>query len=68
MDATIAELLTVSETAAALRLGERTVRGMIADGRLPVVRPAGLRVVRVPSAAVRRLLDLDSPRPARSGG
>jgi excisionase family DNA binding protein len=66
MNALTGELLTVSETAAALRLGERTIRGMIADGRLPAVRPGGLRVVRVPSAAVRRLQKLEvDPRAGR---
>jgi excisionase family DNA binding protein len=52
-------LLTVYDFAARARLSERTVRAMIADGRLPSVRPFGLRIVRVPESA---LLSLMGPR------
>ena len=45
-----AELLTVREVAAMLRVSERSVRRWVARGDLPVVRMFG--VVRVPSWAV----------------
>jgi excisionase family DNA binding protein len=56
MDALTGELLTVSETAAALRLGERTIRQMLADGRLPKVRLFGVRAVRIPTGAVKAMI------------
>jgi len=43
-------LLTVSQVAENWRVSQRTVRRMIADGRLPVVRLG--RAVRVPAKAV----------------
>ena len=48
-------LLTVAEVVEQLGLGERTVRQMLADGRLPVVRLDGVRAIRVPEPAVRAL-------------
>jgi excisionase family DNA binding protein len=41
-------LFTVKETAAILRVRERTIWKMIATGRLRVIRPRGLDVVRIP--------------------
>jgi excisionase family DNA binding protein len=55
-DTLTGELLTVSEAATALRLGERTVRAMLADGRLPRVRLIGVRAVRIPAAAVKAMI------------
>lgn len=50
------KLFTVREVAELARLAERTVRAMLADGRLEAVRPAGVRVVRIPAHAVERLV------------
>lgn len=49
-------LWSVAEVTARTGLSERTIRAMIADGRLPVIRLVGLRAVRVPEAAVFRLM------------
>jgi excisionase family DNA binding protein len=49
------DLLTVAEATARLRLSERTVRAMLADGRLPGVRLVGLRAVRIPASAIEAL-------------
>ena len=49
-------VLTVREVVATTGLSERTIRGLIAKGRLPVIRPKGLRVVRIPEIAVQRLM------------
>jgi excisionase family DNA binding protein len=43
-------LLTVSQVAENWRVSQRTVRRMIADGRLPVVRLG--RAVRIPTKAM----------------
>lgn len=48
--------LTVGQVVSQTGLAERTVRAMLASGRLPAVRPAGLRVVRVPEYAVLELM------------
>jgi excisionase family DNA binding protein len=48
--------LSVAEVVRLTGLSERTVRMMISDGRLPVIRPDGLRVVRVPESAVEKLM------------
>jgi len=72
-------LLRVAEVVARLGLSERTIRKMIADGRLPGVRPLGVRAVRVPEDVVqaflgmpaRRVIDEDereTPRSAAPGG
>jgi excisionase family DNA binding protein len=45
-------LLTVAETASLLRVSQRTIRVMIADGRLRAIRPRGLDVVRIPHRAL----------------
>jgi excisionase family DNA binding protein len=47
---------TVSEVYARTRIPERTLRALIATGRLRAVRPAGLRMVRVPESAVAELM------------
>jgi excisionase family DNA binding protein len=47
---------TVREVEALTGLRERTVRAMIADGRLRAIRLANVRAVRVPVEAVRALL------------
>ena len=48
-------VLNVRETAELLRTSERSVRGAIARGEIPAVRIG--RVIRVPGAALQRLLD-----------
>jgi excisionase family DNA binding protein len=50
------QLLTVRDVVRLTNLAERTVRAMLADGRLEAVRPVGVRVVRIPTRAVERLL------------
>ena len=49
------QLLTVSEVAQRLRLSERQIRRMIADGRIPVVRLG--RAVRIREEVVRALIE-----------
>lgn len=46
--ATPAELLTIEETARKLKCSEKTIRNMIADGRLKAIRRG--RVVRIPES------------------
>ncbi len=58
--------LKVSEVGALTGLSERTIRAMLADGRLRAVRPAGLRVVRVSEAEIKRLMR-PTQRPGRTG-
>jgi excisionase family DNA binding protein len=48
-------LLTVVEVVRQIGLSERTVRGLIATGRLRAVRPFGLRAVRVPESALEEI-------------
>jgi excisionase family DNA binding protein len=48
-------LLRVRDVVLLTGLSERTVRAMLADGRLTAVRPAGLRVVWIPESEVERL-------------
>jgi excisionase family DNA binding protein len=48
--------ITVSEVVERTGLAERTVRAMVADGRLPAIRPQGLRIVRIPERAVEKLM------------
>jgi len=50
------DVLRVPEIVRRTGLTERTVRAMIADGRLPAIRPAGVRIVVVPASAVRELM------------
>ena len=49
------QLLTVSEVAQRLRLSERQIRRMIADGRIPVVRLG--RAVRIREETLRALIE-----------
>jgi excisionase family DNA binding protein len=49
-------LMTVAEVMDQLGLAERTVRQMVADGRLPAIRLDGVRAIRVPEPAVRALM------------
>jgi len=49
-------LLTVAEVAERTALAQRTIRMLIARGALPVVRPAGLRAVRIDERHLARLL------------
>lgn len=51
---TLPPVLTVAETCEVLRLSKHSVRGLIREGRLSVIR-AG-RAIRVPRAAVLALL------------
>jgi excisionase family DNA binding protein len=52
-------LYSVGEIARILRVNPRTVRAMIADGRLRVIRPRGLDVVRIPRRALVAVLGRD---------
>jgi len=52
------QLLTVDDVAAVLRLSPRSVRRMIEDGRLPVIRLG--RAVRVHPSALSALVDNSS--------
>lgn len=56
MDGPIGRFLTVADVVHLTGLSERTVRAMVSDGRLPAIRPLGVRVVRVPEGAVRALM------------
>jgi len=56
----VEQTFTVRQVADLAVLSERTVRAMISDGRLPVVRLVGVRAVRIPADAVRALLQGDS--------
>jgi excisionase family DNA binding protein len=56
-------LLRVRDVVQLTGLSERTVRAMLADGRLIAVRPPGLRVVWIPESEVERLAQ--ARRPAR---
>lgn len=49
-------LLRVEEVSARTGLAQRTIRQLIAEGRLPVVRPFGLRAVRIPESALASLM------------
>jgi excisionase family DNA binding protein len=49
-------LLTVRDVAVLLRLCEREIREMLADGRLRAVHLRGVRAVRVRESAVRALI------------
>jgi excisionase family DNA binding protein len=48
--------LTVREVVSVTGLSERTIRGMIAKGSLPAIRPRGVRAVRITEGAVRQLI------------
>ncbi len=48
--------LRVRDVVARTSLSERTIRQMLADGRLPAIRPRGLRIVRIPESAVEKLM------------
>ncbi len=50
------QLYTVREIAQATRLSERAIRIAIADGRLRVLRPGGLRRVRVSEQELQRFI------------
>ena len=56
-------LWRVSAVAQQYQVSDRALRRMIADGTLRVVRPPGLRIVRIPDSEVRRLFH---SRPARA--
>jgi len=51
----VEQTFTVRQVADLAVLSERTVRAMISDGRLPVVRLVGVRAVRIPADAVHAL-------------
>jgi excisionase family DNA binding protein len=55
--------LTVKDVVARTGLAERTVRLLIARGQLTIVRPGGLRAVRIPERSVMTLM---SPREVRA--
>ena len=48
-------LYSVREAEVITALSERTIRKLIAEGRLGVVRPLGMRTVRIPEAELERL-------------
>jgi excisionase family DNA binding protein len=53
----VERLLSVTEVMARTGLAERTIRRLIAQGQLPIRRPAGLRAVRVPEQAIVKLIE-----------
>ena len=59
-------LLTVAQCAEQLGLKESTIRKMILERRIDVVKPS-VRAVRIPEAAVRRILE-KGYRPAVAPG
>jgi len=59
-------LLSVSDVVGLTGLSERSIRGLVASGRLRAVRPAGLRVVRIPERAVLELLGTSAQGPTGS--
>ncbi len=65
----MSELLRVADVAKITGLAERTLRRLIAQKRLQVIRPAGLRVVLVPQETVVSLLasTLATTAPAQQG-
>jgi excisionase family DNA binding protein len=63
----LVRLLTVAAVVEALDVSERTVRDWIARGKLPAFRIAGSRIVRVPAAAVERLLEPVVPANGATG-
>ncbi len=46
------EYLSVTQTARLLNTSDRAIWRLVSDGRLPHIRPPGLRVVRIPRAAI----------------
>jgi excisionase family DNA binding protein len=48
--------LSVKDVVARTGVSERTIRALISRGQLPSVRPAGLRVVRIPERFVTALM------------
>jgi excisionase family DNA binding protein len=56
----IEQLFTVTDVAERLRISERSVWQLIARGRLTTVRPAGLRVVRIPERSLAALMSKGS--------
>jgi excisionase family DNA binding protein len=59
------DLLTVQEVAARLRLKESTIRRMIFERRIDVIRPSQ-RAVRIPESAIRKIIERGY-RPAVEG-
>jgi excisionase family DNA binding protein len=53
---TMEEQYTLREFLGISRLSERQARRMIADGRLRVVRMAGVRTLRIPASEVARVM------------
>jgi excisionase family DNA binding protein len=49
-------LLTISEVAARLRLKPSTIRKMVLERKIDVIRPS-VRAVRIPESAVTRILE-----------
>lgn len=64
---TQARLLSVKDVVARTGLSERTIRLLIARGVLQVIRPAGLRAVRIDERQLERLLR-EGQRPALGKG
>ena len=62
----MSRLLRVTEAASRIGLSERTVRRLIAEHRLSVVRPAGLRAVLIPEESLRMFVGLSEEAEARS--
>jgi excisionase family DNA binding protein len=56
-----APLLTISEVAHALRCSTRSVHRLISTGRLPAIKVAGSRLVRIEQTALERLLEPVGP-------
>lgn len=60
-----AQAVTIQEAAALLRVTERTIKAMRADGRLP--RSRALGVARIPLSAIVALLAGEDAQPKRQG-
>ncbi len=50
-------LLTVTEAADVLRCSAKSVRRLITEGRLPAIKIAGSRLIRIEQTAIERLLE-----------
>jgi len=58
---------SVSAVVQRYKVSDRTVRRLIATGSLRVLRPPGLRIVRIPNSEIRRLFHSRPVRTAAGG-
>lgn len=62
------KFLRIREAADRLGVVERTLRRLIAEGKIPVVRPQGLRLVRISEAALDDFMRTKRPARKKVGG